>query len=71
MSAKREGDVAALRQALVDRFAADLVETELFVPYDQQAQRARIFEACQVLDEKYVEEGVIFHVKAPRGFALA
>ena len=71
MSAKRPDDVAALRQALVDRFAADLVETELLVPYDQQARRARIFETCQVLDERYVEEGVIFRVKAPRGFALA
>jgi GTP-binding protein HflX len=69
MSAKRPEEIAALRDLLVERFAADLVEKELLVPYDQQARRAHIFEACQVLEERYVEEGVIFRVKAPRGFA--
>ncbi len=69
VSARRPEDVARLRQALVAAFSADLVETELHVPYDQQARRADIFAACQVLDERYVDTGVIFRVKAPRGFA--
>jgi GTP-binding protein HflX len=69
LSAKRPDDVARLRQALVDAFAADLVERELHVPYDQQARRADIFAACQVIEERYVDDGVIFRVKAPRGFA--
>jgi GTP-binding protein HflX len=69
LSARRPDDIARLRQAILDRFVAEMVEREILVPYDQQSRRAAIFESCQVLDERYVEEGVIFRVRAPRGFA--
>jgi GTPase len=69
LSAKRHDDIARLRQAIIDAFAADLIECEIRVPYDQQARRAEIFAACRVLEERYEEDGVIFRVKAPRGFA--
>ncbi|HKA88600.1 MAG TPA: GTPase HflX [Haliangiales bacterium] len=69
LSARRPEDIARLRAALIDAFSADLVETEVHVPYDQQARRADIFAACQVLEEKYVDTGVVFRVRAPRGFA--
>jgi len=70
MSAVRPDDVAALRQRLVDHFAADMEEREIFVPYAQQGKRAAIFESCQVLGERYDENGVVFHVRAPRGLSL-
>jgi GTP-binding protein HflX len=69
LSAKRPDDVARLRQRLIDVFATNMIECEIRVPYDQQARRAEIFAACQVLDERYEDDGVIFRVKAPRGFA--
>jgi len=68
LSARRPDDVARLRAALVDIFAGAMVERELHVPYDQQARRADIFAACQVLEERYVDTGVIFRVRAPLGF---
>jgi GTP-binding protein HflX len=68
LSAKRPDDVARLRQALIDHFAAQMVERELLVPYSEGARRAAIFEMCQVLEERYEEEGVYFRVKAPRSF---
>jgi len=69
LSAKRPDDIARLREKLIDVFAADMVECEIRVPYSQQARRAEIFAACQVLEERYEDDGVIFRVKAPRGFA--
>ena len=68
LSARRPDDVARLRGALIDTFAAAMVEREVLVPYDQQARRADIFAACQVLEERYVDNGVIFRVRAPIGF---
>jgi GTP-binding protein HflX len=64
MSARRADDVAHLRQTLIDFFARDLVEEELRVPYDRQQLRGAIFEHCQVLEERYEENDVIFRVRA-------
>jgi GTP-binding protein HflX len=64
MSALRPGDVARLRQTLVEFFAKDLVEDTLTVPYDRQQLRGEIFAACQVVEEKYDEQAVVFTVKA-------
>jgi GTP-binding protein HflX len=66
LSARRPDDVAALHRRLADHFAADLEERELRVPYDQQARRAEIFARCQVLEERYEEDAVVFRVRAPR-----
>ena len=67
---RREDYVARLRQVLIDRFSADMVEREVHLPWDQQGRKAEIFELCQVLDERYVETGVMLRVRAPRGLAL-
>ena len=64
MSARRPADVAALRARLVAFFARDLVEGELHVPYDRQQLRGEIFAACEVLGERYNDDGVIFRVRA-------
>ena len=60
MSARRPDDVARLRQRAGEFFARDLVEEELRVPYDRQELRGEIFEHCQVLEERYEEDAVIF-----------
>jgi GTP-binding protein HflX len=64
MSARVPGDVAHLRQTLIDFFARQLVEEELRIPYDRQELRGQIFEHCQVLEERYEENVVVFRVRA-------
>jgi GTP-binding protein HflX len=65
MSARRPEDVAHLRARLVAFFAGEVVEEDLHVPYDRQALRGEIFEACEVLGERYTDDGVVFRVRAP------
>jgi GTPase len=69
VSAKRPDDVKRLHDDLQRHFADSLVEREIHVPWSEQARRAAIFAACQVLEEKASEDGVIFRVLAPSGFA--
>jgi len=52
MSAKREGDVARLREAIVAFFQRHLVEAELFLPWSAQKLRGQIFATCTVLEER-------------------
>ena len=66
MSARRPEDVAHLRARLVAFFAGEVVEEDLHVPYDRQALRGEIFEACEVLGERYTDDGVVFRVRAPQ-----
>jgi GTP-binding protein HflX len=68
MSARRPDDVAALRARLAGFFARDLVEEEVRVPYDRQQLRGEIFAACEVLGERYDDDGVIFRVRAHPSF---
>src|SRR6186997_650813 len=63
MSAKREGDVARLREAIVAFFQRELVETELFLPWSAQKLRGEIFESCQVLEERADGEGAFLRVR--------
>src|SRR5687767_4859481 len=63
MSAKREGDVARLREAITAFFQKDLVEAELFLPWSAQNQRGEIFESCKVLEERADGEGAILRVR--------
>ena len=65
MSARRPDDVADLRRRLVAFFARDMVEDDLHVPYDRQQLRGEIFAACEVLGERYTDDGVVFRVRAP------
>ncbi|HLX79480.1 MAG TPA: GTPase HflX [Burkholderiales bacterium] len=63
MSARREGDVAKLRGAIVAFFQKDLVEAELFLPWSAQQLRGEIFSSCQVLEERAGNEGAYFCVR--------
>ncbi|HTA18016.1 MAG TPA: GTPase HflX [Polyangia bacterium] len=65
MSARRPSDVTALHDHLVAFFSRGLVEGEVLVPYDRQHLRGQIFSECEVLGERYQDDGVIFHVRAP------
>jgi GTP-binding protein HflX len=64
LSAHRPADVAALRARIIAFFSRDLVEGDVRVPYDRQQLRGEIFAACEVLGERYNEDGVIFRVRA-------
>jgi len=67
MSAKREGDVARLREAIVAFFQRDLVEAELFLPWSAQNLRGEIFASCQVLEERADGEGAFLRVRGDAG----
>ncbi len=75
MSARRAGNVAALREAIIALFRKDLVETEIFLPWSAQQQRSRIFADCEVLDERADEAGAYLRVRGERelldGFVAA
>jgi len=57
VSARRENDVAALRDAILAFFRGSLVETELFLPWSRQQLRGEIFSNCEVLDEHAENDG--------------
>jgi GTPase len=65
MSARRPADVAALHTRLVAFFSRALVEGEILVPYDRQHLRGQIFSECEVLGERYQDDGVVFRVRGP------
>src|SRR5947208_8522345 len=63
MSAKREGDVARLHEAIVAFFQRGLVEAELFLPWSAQKLRGQIFATCTVLEERSDGEGAFLRVR--------
>jgi GTP-binding protein HflX len=63
LSARREGDVALLRDAVIAFFRRDLVEAELFLPWSAQKLRGEIFAACEVLEERADGEGAFLRVR--------
>ncbi len=63
ISARREGDVAKLHEAIVTHFRQNLVEAELFLPWAAQKMRGEIFAACEVLEERAGGEGVFLRVR--------
>jgi GTPase len=63
MSAKRPGDVARLREAIVAFFQRDLVEAELFLPWSAQKARGQIFATCTVLEERSGDTGAFLRVR--------
>ena len=66
MSARREGDVAKLRGAIIAFFQKGLVEAELFLPWSAQKLRGEIFSSCEVLEERAGSEGTFFRVRGER-----
>jgi GTP-binding protein HflX len=63
MSARREGDIGRLRDAIRAFFTRDLVETELFLPWTAQRLRGEIFANCEVLEERAGSDGATFRVR--------
>ncbi|MDQ5849504.1 MAG: GTPase HflX [Pseudomonadota bacterium] len=63
MSARREGDIAKLREAIAAFFQRDLVEAELFLPWSAQNLRGEIFASCKVLEERSDSEGAFLRVR--------
>ena len=63
MSARREGDVARLRAAIVAHFQKNLVEAELFLPWSAQKLRGEIFSDCEVVEERAANDGTHFKVR--------
>jgi GTP-binding protein HflX len=63
MSAKREGDVAKLREAILAFFQQRLAEAELFLPWSAQKLRGEIFSSCTVLEERSEGDGVWLRVR--------
>jgi GTP-binding protein HflX len=63
ISARQPQDIARLRGALVAFFDRHLVEEELRIGYDRQELRGEIFAHCQVLDERYEDQVVVFRVR--------
>ncbi|MFA6311276.1 MAG: GTPase HflX [Sterolibacterium sp.] len=66
MSARRAGDIALLREAIVAFFRQDLVEAELFLPWSAQQRRGEIFASCEVLEERADAEGAFLRVRGGR-----
>jgi GTP-binding protein HflX len=63
MSARREGDVKKLHEAIAAFFQRDLVEAELFLPWTAQKTRGEIFATCRVLEERADGEGAFLRVR--------
>src|SRR5262245_11425016 len=63
MSARREGDIARLREAIAAFFQRDLAEAELFLPWTANKQRGEIFATCKVLEERADGEGAFLRVR--------
>ena len=63
MSARRQDEVAELRQTIVSFFQQNLVETELFLPWSAQQFRKDVYANCEVLEERADEEGAFFRVR--------
>ncbi|HEX9185421.1 MAG TPA: GTPase HflX [Burkholderiales bacterium] len=67
MSARRAGDVAKLRAAIVAFFQRHLVEAELFLPWSAQKMRGEIFASCEVLEERSDDAGAFLRVRGEPG----
>ena len=63
MSARRSGDVAKLREAVVAFFQRDQIEAELFLPWSAQQLRGEIFARCEVLEERADEAGAFLRIR--------
>jgi GTP-binding protein HflX len=63
MSARREGDIAKLHEAIAAFFQRDLVEAELFLPWSAQNMRGEVFATCKVLEERAEGEGAVLRIR--------
>jgi GTP-binding protein HflX len=63
MSARRAGDIARLHEAIAAFFQRDLVEAELFLPWDEQKTRGEVFATCKVLEERADGAGAFLRIR--------
>jgi GTP-binding protein HflX len=68
MSARREGDILKLREAISAFFQRRLVEADLFLPWSAQPMRGEIFANCAVLEEQSQADGTLMHVRGEPEF---
>lgn len=64
VSAYMPEDVLRVHQAIVSFFDAQLVEATVLIPYSHQHLRGPMFEQGQVLEEKPLETGTSFRIRA-------
>jgi GTP-binding protein HflX len=64
LSARRKGDIAQLHKAIVHFFQAQLIESEIFLPWSAQGLRGEIFASCEVLEERADDAGAFFRFRA-------
>jgi GTP-binding protein HflX len=64
LSAHAPADVAALRQAVLDFFEAQMVEAELLIPYASQGRLGEVYENARVLAETFDEAGRRLRVRS-------
>ena len=67
LSAHAPEDVAALRQAVLDFFEAQMVEAELLIPYASQGRIGEVYETARVLSETFDEAGRRVRVRSMPG----
>src|SRR5437773_1410488 len=67
MSARREGDIAKLHEAIAAFFQGDLVEAELFLPWAAQNMRGEVFATCKVLEERADTDGAFLRIRGEPG----
>ena len=67
LSAHAPADVAALRQAVLDFFEAQMVEAELVIPYASQGRIGEVYESARVLSETFDEVGRRVRVRSMPG----
>jgi len=63
MSARREGDIAKLHEAIAAFFQRDLIEAEVFLPWAAQKMRGEVFATCEVLAERADGEGTCLRIR--------
>ena len=64
LSAHAPADVAALRQAVLDFFEAQMVEAELLIPYAAQGRIGEVYENARVLSETFDQAGRCVRVRS-------
>lgn len=64
LSARRNGDVAALHKTIVRFFQQQMIEAEIFLPWSAQGLRGEIFASCEVLEERSDADGAFFRFRA-------
>jgi GTP-binding protein HflX len=67
LSAHAPEDVAALRQAVLDFFEAQMVEADLQIPYASQGLVGEVYDSARVLSETFDEAGRTLRVRSLPG----